>query len=119
MAEDGQAEGLEDGKAGEDQGKHASTARKPTIPVIRSIKRAVHSPIVQEGLVAYACVALWVLLSSAVIVFNKFMLGPFGFSFPLTLTMWHQLFCTVLSFIVVSLSPSIQPLSMLIAFSRK
>mmetsp|Transcript_4858 Transcript_4858/g.16941 ORF Transcript_4858/g.16941 Transcript_4858/m.16941 type:complete len:332 (+) Transcript_4858:238-1233(+) len=50
---------------------------------------------------SYAYVALWVCLSSGVIVFNKYILHTYGFPYPVALTMWHQAFCSVLAFIAI------------------
>lgn len=64
----------------------------------------------QQALVTYGCVSLWVVISSLQIVYNKFILGPFGFHFPVTLTMWHQAFCTLLAGIGVSGLRLVDPL---------
>jgi hypothetical protein len=105
--EDGAAEA---GVEGAKQAEEAIRGRASTGKARATLLQVARSPLVREGAVAYGCVTVWVLLSSAVIVSNKFVLGPFGFAFPLTLTMWHQLCCTALSSLVVSLSPSLQPL---------
>ena len=37
---------------------------------------------------AYTYVAVWIALSGAVIMYNKYLLAYYGFPFPITLTMW-------------------------------
>lgn len=46
-------------------------------------------------------VALWITLSGAVIMYNKWILVYYGFPFPITLTMWHMAFSAVLATIAV------------------
>lgn len=56
-----------------------------------------------QAIVAYAYVALWIALSATVIMYNKWVLAFSGFPFPVTLTLWHMLFCSVVSFCLVKL----------------
>jgi hypothetical protein len=56
------------------------------------------SAVLREALVAYGCVALWILLSGAVITYNKFLLSVAGFPYPIALTLWHMLFCSAIAF---------------------
>ena len=46
-------------------------------------------------------VSLWIGLSGAVIIYNKWILAVFGFPYPITLTMWHMGFSSVLAFVLV------------------
>ena len=46
-------------------------------------------------------VALWITLSGAVIMYNKWILVYYGFPFPITLTMWHMAFSALLATIAV------------------
>ena len=46
-------------------------------------------------------VLLWVSLSGAVIMYNKWILVFYDFPFPVTLTMWHMGFSSVLAAICV------------------
>ena len=46
-------------------------------------------------------VMLWVSLSGAVIMYNKWILVFYDFPFPVTLTMWHMAFSSVLATISV------------------
>lgn len=59
--------------------------------------------LLREGAVTYAYVLLWIALSATVIMFNKYLLTYAGFQFPITLTMWHMLFCSVAAAAVVRL----------------
>lgn len=56
-------------------------------------------------LVSYAYVCLWIFLSSMVILFNKYILDKkmYNWPFPLSLTMIHMAFCSVLAFALVRL----------------
>ena len=49
----------------------------------------------------YSYVAFWILASAGVILYNKWILTVWGFTFPITLTMWHMAFCSVVSAILV------------------
>lgn len=40
-------------------------------------------------------------ISIAVILFNKWLLAYSGFPYPLTLTMWHMVFCSTVGFLCV------------------
>jgi len=42
-------------------------------------------------------VAVWIGLSSSVIIFNKWILDRKGFRFPITLTTWHLIFATAMT----------------------
>ena len=48
-------------------------------------------------------VGLWIGLSGTVIIYNKWILAVFGFPYPVTLTMWHMGFSSVLAFALVIL----------------
>ena len=54
-----------------------------------------------EIVLSYVYVALWITLSASVIMYNKWILAYFGFHFPLALTMWHMLFCSIVGFLAV------------------
>jgi len=41
--------------------------------------------------------SVWIALSSAVIIFNKWVLDRKGFKFPIFLTTWHLVFATVMT----------------------
>jgi hypothetical protein len=42
-------------------------------------------------------IALWIALSSSVILFNKWVLASAKFNFPLFLTTWHMVFATAMT----------------------
>jgi hypothetical protein len=46
---------------------------------------------------SYLLMAAWISLSATVILFNKYVLSYAGFPFPITLTMIHMLFCSILT----------------------
>ena len=49
------------------------------------------------------CMLLWITLSAAVILINKYILSMSGFPYPIALTCSHMLFCSVLAALVVRL----------------
>jgi hypothetical protein len=53
--------------------------------------------ILEEALVAYTYVGVWISLSAGVILYNKYILTVFGFPFPVALTMIHMTFCSSLA----------------------
>ncbi len=46
---------------------------------------------------------LWIFLSAAVIMVNKYVLSMSGFPYPVALTCTHMLFCSILAFALVKL----------------
>ena len=44
---------------------------------------------------------IWLTLSSGIILFNKWLLSPQRFPYPVTLAFWHMLFCSVVGLCVV------------------
>lgn len=53
--------------------------------------------------VQYGCMFLWIFLSAAVILVNKYVLSVSGFPYPIALTCTHMLFCSILAWLVVKL----------------
>eukprot|EP00887_Chlorella_sp_A99_P007875 scaffold20.g7875.t1 len=53
--------------------------------------------VARKVIMAYTYVAVWIGLSGAVIMFNKYLLAYGGFPYPVTLTMWHMFFCAALA----------------------
>lgn len=51
----------------------------------------------------YAYIVLWIGLSAAVILINKYVLAISGFPFPIALTLTHMAFCASLAFLLVKL----------------
>ena len=57
--------------------------------------------LLEDAIAVYSYVGLWISLSAGVILYNKYILTSFGFPFPVTLTMMHMAFCSVLAFVIV------------------
>mmetsp|Transcript_4266 Transcript_4266/g.12303 ORF Transcript_4266/g.12303 Transcript_4266/m.12303 type:complete len:357 (-) Transcript_4266:454-1524(-) len=55
------------------------------------------SSMIYQAMMSYAYVVLWITLSATVIMYNKYVLAYSGFGLPVTLTLWHMLFCSVVS----------------------
>ena len=47
---------------------------------------------------------VWLTLSSGVILFNKWLLSPQNFPYPVTLAFWHMLFCSIVGILAVQSS---------------
>jgi len=45
--------------------------------------------LVKKAIAAYTYVAIWIGLSGAVILYNKYLLAYAGFPYPVALTMWY------------------------------
>ncbi|KDD74809.1 hypothetical protein H632_c1059p0 [Helicosporidium sp. ATCC 50920] len=65
--------------------------------------------VVKAVIKSYSYVILWMSISIAVILFNKWLLAFSGFPFPITLTMWHMFFCSSVGFIVVRVLGLVKP----------
>ncbi len=50
---------------------------------------------------SYSYVLIWMSISISVILFNKWLLAFSGFPYPIALTSWHMLFCSVVGFLCV------------------
>lgn len=57
---------------------------------------------VAEAVTAYTCVGTWIVISGVVILFNKWILSVYGFHYPILLTMWHMLFCSVAAQVTIA-----------------
>ena len=55
----------------------------------------------QQAAKAYFYVTVWMSISMSVILFNKYILAYSGFKYPIALTMWHMVFCTTVSAVLV------------------
>jgi hypothetical protein len=49
------------------------------------------------------CMFLWIFLSAAVILINKYVLAYSGFPYPIALTCTHMAFCSILAWVFVKL----------------
>ncbi|CEJ58756.1 Putative DMT family organic anion transporter [Penicillium brasilianum] len=58
---------------------------------------AAPAPAPSTGLHPAFYIALWIALSSSVILFNKWVLSTAKFNFPLFLTTWHMIFATAMT----------------------
>ncbi|PRW20839.1 putative sugar phosphate phosphate translocator [Chlorella sorokiniana] len=67
--------------------------------------------VLKKVVTAYSYVAIWIGLSGAVIMYNKYLLAYRGFPYPITLTMWHMFFCAALAIGLVK-SGKVQAISM-------
>jgi hypothetical protein len=45
----------------------------------------------------YGYVTFWIISSAFVILYNKWILTVWGFAFPITLTLWHMTFCSIVA----------------------
>lgn len=57
--------------------------------------------VMREVIKTYTYVIIWMSISIAVILFNKWLLAYSGFPYPIALTMWHMFFCSTIAFIAV------------------
>ena len=55
----------------------------------------------KEVIKSYSYVICWMSISIAVIMFNKWLLAYSGFPFPIALTVWHMLFCSLVGILAV------------------
>ncbi|KHG07093.1 hypothetical protein F383_33436 [Gossypium arboreum] len=62
----------------------------------------------------YLCLLIYVLLSSGVILYNKWVLSPkyFNFPFPITLTMFHMAFSGFFAFFLIRVFKVVAPVKM-------
>ncbi|EFN57597.1 hypothetical protein CHLNCDRAFT_51167 [Chlorella variabilis] len=51
--------------------------------------------------ITYGYVFLWITLSAAVILYNKWVLAYYAFPYPIALTMWHMFFCAGLASLII------------------
>ncbi|KAK2076286.1 hypothetical protein QBZ16_001218 [Prototheca wickerhamii] len=72
---------------------------------------AANKSVLSSIIAAYTYVAIWIGLSGAVIMFNKYLLAYAGFPYPITLTMWHMFFCASLAIGLVK-SGKVQSINM-------
>ncbi|PNW80203.1 hypothetical protein CHLRE_08g382350v5 [Chlamydomonas reinhardtii] len=62
---------------------------------------AAQAKVLREVIRSYTYVLMWMGVSIAVILFNKWLLAYSGFPFPIALTLWHMFFCSTVGFICV------------------
>jgi uncharacterized membrane protein len=61
----------------------------------------VNPRVLKEVMRSYSYVLIWMSISISVILFNKWLLAFSGFPYPIALTSWHMLFCSVIGFLCV------------------
>ncbi|KAK1289955.1 putative sugar phosphate/phosphate translocator [Acorus calamus] len=68
----------------------------------------------KELLLTYLYILIYILLSSGVILYNKWVLSPkyFNFPFPITLTMIHMGFSGVVAFFLIRVFKVVAPVRM-------
>lgn len=57
--------------------------------------------VLREVIRSYTYVLIWMSISIAVILFNKWLLAYSGFPFPIALTVWHMAFCSTVGVLAV------------------
>ncbi|KAI6679378.1 hypothetical protein NL676_033259 [Syzygium grande] len=74
---------------------------------------ALSKEVVKKVAISYAYVAIWISLSFAVIVYNKYILDPklYGWPFPISLTMTHMAFCSSLAYLLVRVLQVVDPVT--------
>ncbi|GAB2284904.1 hypothetical protein Dimus_019357 [Dionaea muscipula] len=72
---------------------------------------ALSEGIIKKIILSYTYVAIWILLSFTVIVYNKFILDKklYNWPFPISLTMIHMSFCSLLAFLLVRVLKVVDP----------
>jgi drug/metabolite transporter (DMT)-like permease len=71
------------------------TADAPVLPVTSQDLKVLEPK--KAGIPSFVYVAIWISLSSSVILFNKWILSTLGFHYPILLTAWHLVFATVMT----------------------
>ena len=66
-------------------------------------KLAEPKSVASQVLLNLAYVSVWIGLSGTVILYNKWILAYYGFPYPISLTIWHMTFSSLLAFAVVRL----------------
>jgi drug/metabolite transporter (DMT)-like permease len=71
--------------------------------MMKESNATVSDSVIRKVLLSYFYVAIWIFLSFSVIVYNKYILDPkmYNWPFPISLTLIHMTFCSILAFIAV------------------
>jgi drug/metabolite transporter (DMT)-like permease len=71
--------------------------------MMKESNAAVRDSVIRKILLSYFYVAIWIFLSFSVIVYNKYILDPkmYNWPFPISLTLIHMTFCSILAFIAI------------------
>ncbi|KAL3646030.1 hypothetical protein CASFOL_011210 [Castilleja foliolosa] len=72
---------------------------------------ALSNGVLKSIILSYTYVALWIFLSFAVIVYNKYILDKklYNWPFPISLTMIHMAFCSSLAFAAIRVFKIVEP----------
>ena len=62
--------------------------------------------LMRKAVAAYSSVLIWIFLSGAVILYNKYILAYSGFPYPISLTMWYATF-SILPQFRIALPPTL------------
>lgn len=82
----------------EKERKSTEMDRPGSVPVLPTINPATEKPEEKKSALHPAVyIALWISLSSSVIIFNKYILHTANFRFPIILTTWHLGFATLMT----------------------
>ncbi|GAQ82059.1 Nucleotide-sugar transporter family protein [Klebsormidium nitens] len=75
---------------------------------------ALSAALMQKILLSYLYVSIWIVLSAAVILYNKYILDRkmYNFPYPLTLTMFHMAFCSSLAFLIIRVFKWVEPIGL-------
>eukprot|EP01018_Ginkgo_biloba_P013830 Gb_32084 [translate_table: standard] len=75
---------------------------------------SVNVNVLRKVLLSYTYVAIWIFLSFTVIIFNKYILDKkmYNWPFPISLTMIHMAFCSVLAVFLVRVLKLVEPIGM-------
>ncbi|PWA87128.1 TPT domain-containing protein [Artemisia annua] len=67
--------------------------------------------ILKKIIISYTYVTIWILLSFTVIIYNKYILDHkmYNWPYPISLTMIHMLFCTVLAHVIIHIMKLVEP----------
>ncbi|XP_016478684.1 putative sugar phosphate/phosphate translocator At4g32390 [Nicotiana tabacum] len=70
--------------------------------------------VMKKIIVSYTYLGIWILLSSSVIVYNKYILDKklYNWPFPISLTMIHMAFCSSLAFFLVRILNFVEPVTL-------
>ncbi|KAL2069830.1 hypothetical protein VTL71DRAFT_14509 [Oculimacula yallundae] len=77
-------------------GEAPRTATASILPTVNPEAEKSAAP-ASNGIHPAVYVAVWISLSSSVILFNKWILSTLGFEYPILLTSWHLIFATIMT----------------------
>jgi hypothetical protein len=82
-------------------GPSSQLARGSTPATMLGKDPAAQARVIREVIRSYTYVLIWMCVSIAVIMFNKWLLAFSGFPFPIALTLWHMFFCSSVGILAV------------------